>query len=79
MHSVIYKSERKPDTYLYVEKAGDFARVPQELLVFLGTLTQVIELELTPERKLVRAQALDVLRQLQEQGYYLQLPPGKQL
>lgn len=79
MHSVIYKSKRKPDTYIYVEKAGDFTRVPQELLVHLGDLALVMELELTPDRKLVRAQAPDVMWQLLEQGYYLQLPPGKQL
>lgn len=79
MHCVIYKSGRKPDTYLYVEKADDFTRVPQELLVRLGDLSSVMELELTPERNLVRAQAPEVIRQLQEQGYYLQLPPAKQL
>ncbi|MEK7322921.1 MAG: YcgL domain-containing protein [Pseudomonadota bacterium] len=75
MYCTIYKSAKKDDTYLYVEKEGDFSRVPDSLLQLLGGLEQVMELELTPLRKLARADVEQVRAQLREQGYYLQMPP----
>lgn len=77
MHCVIYKSERKADTYLYIEQAENFSRVPQVLLDKLGLLTPILNLELTPSRKLISADVVVVMQQLRAQGYYLQLPPGK--
>lgn len=75
MYCTIYKSAKKDDTYLYVEKEGDFSRVPDSLLQLLGGLEQVMELELTLLRKLARADVEQVRAQLREQGYYLQMPP----
>lgn len=73
----IYKSLKKSDNYLYVEKQGDFSRVPAALLQLLGSLEWVMDLELGPGRKLARADTAEVRRQLEQQGYYLQLPPKK--
>ncbi len=75
MKCVIYKGDRKQDTYLYIEREGDFARVPETLLKLLGDLEWVMALELTPERSLVQADPEQVRRQLKEQGFYLQMPP----
>lgn len=63
------------DTYLYVERADDFTRVPQPLLEMLGQLEYVMPLDLTPQRKLAHANTSEVLTQLSKRGYYLQLPP----
>lgn len=71
----IYKSHKKFDSYLYVEKEGDFTRVPPSLLQLLGRLEFVMTLELSPQRKLANADTAQVCRQLKEQGYYLQMPP----
>jgi uncharacterized protein YcgL (UPF0745 family) len=71
----IYKSLRKADTYLYVVNADDFAAVPTALRERLGRLEFVLELELSPERKLARADGAQVIAALSSQGYYLQLPP----
>lgn len=71
----IYKSLKKTDNYLYVEKQGDFSKVPAPLLQLLGTLEWVMDIDISPDRKLARADAAQVCRQLEEQGYYLQLPP----
>ncbi|MFQ6022273.1 MAG: YcgL domain-containing protein [Acidiferrobacterales bacterium] len=76
MKCAIYKSYRRVDTYLYVEEENDFTRVPKTLLALLGKLGFVMTLELTPERTLAQADPKEVRRQLKEQGYYLQLPPG---
>lgn len=75
MKCVIYKGDRKQDTYLYIEREGDFSRVPEALLKLLGMLEWVMALELTSDRTLAQADAEQVRRQLKEQGYYLQMPP----
>jgi len=77
MHCVIYKGPRKADTYLYVEREGDFERVPPSLLDLLGPLQKVMDLELSPDRRLAQADVDEVMAALRERGYYLQLPPGE--
>jgi uncharacterized protein YcgL (UPF0745 family) len=85
MHCLVYKSSRKDETYLFVpgREAGaenpeaDLSRVPGGLLEHLGTLVFVMELELTPQRKLARANVEDVRENVISRGYYLQLPPGE--
>lgn len=75
MQCVIYKGNRKPDAYLYIEREGDFSRVPEALLKMLGTLEWVMALDLQPPRSLAQADPDQVRRQLEAQGYYLQMPP----
>ncbi|MFN2339010.1 MAG: YcgL domain-containing protein [Gammaproteobacteria bacterium] len=75
MQCVIYKGRKKADTYLYLEREGDFSRVPPALLALLGPLEPVLTLELGPQRTLARADVDQVRAQLREQGYYLQMPP----
>ncbi len=75
MKCVVYKSERKQDAYLYIEREDDFTRVPEALLSLLGRLEWVMALELTAERRLAQADTQQVRQLLQQQGYYLQMPP----
>jgi uncharacterized protein YcgL (UPF0745 family) len=75
MKCVVYKGSRRQDTYLYIEREDDFARVPDALLKMLGSLQRVMALELAPERTLAQADPEQVRRLLKEQGYYLQMPP----
>ena len=75
MHCVIYKGKKRPGDYLYVEKENDFSRIPQDLLDMMGTLSLVISLELSADRKLAQADVTQVMQQLSEQGFYLQIPP----
>lgn len=76
MSCAIYRSAKKADSYLYVEREGDFARVPQALLDMLGPLTLVMSLELQPQRKLAQVDVMQVMQRLEQEGYYLQMPPG---
>jgi hypothetical protein len=73
----IYKSAKKADSYLFVEREGDFSKVPDALMRLLGALQWVMNLDLTPERKLAQADVHKVMQHLRETGFYLQLPPGK--
>lgn len=77
MQCVIYKSDRRRDTYLYVEREDDFTRVPPALLNMLGNLQRVMILELNGGRTLAQADTGQVRHLLMQQGYFLQMPPGE--
>ncbi|AER54728.1 hypothetical protein DSC_00375 [Pseudoxanthomonas spadix BD-a59] len=75
MHAFIYKSLRKAETYVYLVARDDFARLPPPLRAQLGTLVFVLEVTLTPGRKLAREDVAVVRRNLATQGFHLQFPP----
>ncbi|QKJ87349.1 hypothetical protein PMPD1_2405 [Paramixta manurensis] len=75
MFCVIYRSPLRDQTYLYVEKKDDFSRVPEALLRGFGRPQFAMMLPLDGRKKLVNADIEKVKTALQEQGYYLQLPP----
>jgi uncharacterized protein YcgL (UPF0745 family) len=77
MHCAIYKGSRKPESFLYVEHADDFTRVPEALLRMFGELELVMELDLGSRTKLANADLEEVKRLLAEQGFYLQMPPDE--
>nr|WP_299596981.1 YcgL domain-containing protein [uncultured Microbulbifer sp.] len=75
----IYRSPRENEMYLYVEKqqgaGGLSGRVPEKLLELFGKPVHVTTMLLTAERKLARADVEKVMHTVQDQGYYLQMPP----
>ena len=75
MHAWIYKGNRKDKTYLYIGQKDNFDPVPQPLLDLLGSLSLVLDIDLHPGRRLAQADAKEVIRQLAEVGFYLQMPP----
>ena len=75
MQAYVYKSQRKADTYLYLAARDDFARLPEALRTQLGPLRFVLEVALTPERKLAQADPAVVRANLAAQGFHLQFPP----
>ena len=77
MNCSIYKSARKRDTFLFVRNEKELSDIPDALLTLLGELEQVMILELHPKQKLARAEAGEVMRQIEQNGYYLQLPPAQ--
>ncbi|MCG8709921.1 YcgL domain-containing protein [Brenneria sp. 4F2] len=75
MICVIYRSAKRDQTYLYVEKKDDFSRVPEELMKSFGTPHLAMLLPLDGSKKLVNADIQKVKQALKEQGFYLQVPP----
>ncbi|MDX6040183.1 YcgL domain-containing protein [Scandinavium lactucae] len=75
MFCVIYKSTRRDQTYLYVEKKDDFSRVPEELMKSFGQPQLAMILPLDGRKQLANASLDKVKQALTEQGYYLQMPP----
>lgn len=71
----IYKSPRRQLTFLYVDADNDLLPVPAELLQSFGEPQLVMHLLLEPDRQLALIDGAAVLSQIEEQGYYLQLPP----
>ena len=72
----VYRSSKEEGLYLYVDKTDALTRVPAELLARFGRAEPALQLQLTPQRKLARADARRVLAAIESQGDYLQLPPG---
>lgn len=75
MLCVIYRSAKRDQTYLYVEKKDDFSRVPAELMQGFGKPQLAMLLPLDGSKRLANADLEKVKTALQEQGYYLQVPP----
>lgn len=74
----IYKSSKKDEMYLYVDKLEQLSRVPEVLLKMFGTPIHVFDMLLTPEKVLSRIEAPKVLADIEEKGFFLQMPPAKE-
>lgn len=78
MLCTIYKSAKKAQTYLFVNKRNDFSEVPEALMSVFGTPTLVTVINLESKSKLAMADIALVKEKLSSQGYYLQLPPPQE-
>ena len=71
----VYRSDRKPETYLYLASGKVFTDLPEELQTHFGEPAFVMNLLLEPGRELARVDVESVRKALADEGYYLQLPP----
>ncbi|MDG2088262.1 MAG: YcgL domain-containing protein [Arenicellaceae bacterium] len=76
MYCQVFKGSRKQDHYIYLPVGYDQATLPATLQTLLGELLLVVEFELTPDRELAIADTAEVIAQLRDRGFYLQMPPG---
>jgi len=80
MQCVVFRCSRKEEMYLYLPHQDDQEQMLKDLspdlVALTGELVKVIDLELTPERKLARVNVEDVIASLKEKKYYLQMPPN---
>lgn len=75
MKCSVLRSSLKDFTYIYLRTGHDFDDLPDELKKVFGKPGFVMNLELNPERKLAQEDIGQVLKNLSEQGYHLQMPP----
>ena len=73
----VYLSLRKDEMYLYVDKRDQLNKVPEALLEMFGTPKHVMDMPLKADRKLARVDAAKVLSEIEEKGFFLQMPPPK--
>jgi len=80
MKCLIFRCSKKEEMYLYTpykEKEQDaIDALPDGLLKLTGRITLVMELVLSPEKTLARADVNDVMSSLKDKKYYLQSPPN---
>ncbi|MEH6469863.1 MAG: YcgL domain-containing protein [Halopseudomonas sp.] len=74
----IYKSSKKAEMYLYVEKREGLKRVPEALVEMFGIPKDAMTLLITPAKKLARADVDKVMAEIRAKGFYLQMPPAKE-
>lgn len=80
---VVFRCSKKQEMYIYVlwheNEEKILKSLPEGLDSVTGRLEKVMELELSSERKLARADVKKVMAELKEKGFYLQSPPGSVL
>ena len=79
MQCFVYASQRKPNTYVWLHTRDGFDVMPEPLTLMLGELRLALELELDDSRRLPQEDAKEVLADLAERGWHLQIPPGDTL
>jgi len=73
----VYKSSDNGETYLFVDYAQGLTAIPEALKETFSSPILVTSFKLHPEKKLARAKATVVMEAIDDQGFYLQLPPLK--
>ena len=74
----VYRSSKKEGMYLYVRRGAELGTLPEGLMKVFGLPGHALDLMLTAERKLARADSAVVMAQIRDQGFYLQMPPAEQ-
>lgn len=75
MRCYVYRSPMRKETYLYLAVEGDFTAIPDALMDLFGPPELALEFDLTEDRRLAKEDARDVLQNLRERGFHLQMPP----
>lgn len=57
------------------QRNDDFSAVPEALMAMLGKLEWVMEVDLSTRRELAQVDCATLIQQIEQNGYFLQLPP----
>ncbi|HES76096.1 MAG TPA: YcgL domain-containing protein [bacterium] len=73
---IIYRSRIKDGMYLYLAANKPYSELPDNVLQGMGREPEeAMRLTLSLERKLARADITQVMENLRERGFHLQMPP----
>jgi uncharacterized protein YcgL (UPF0745 family) len=75
MQCYVYRSSRKADTYIYLPKKDEFDDIPEALMRVFGEPEFALEFQLTADRTLAQEDPAEVLENINERGFHLQMPP----
>ena len=75
----VLRCSRQDEMYIYLRQDLQPQDIPEALRQRAGQLTEVMQLQLSAQRRLARVNVLDVIAQLKQQGYFLQMPPSEKL
>lgn len=71
----VYKGTKREGLYIYVNRDEGLDRVPQDLMKKFGEPSLALSFVLTAERRLAKEDPEKVLAAINDNGFYLQLPP----
>jgi uncharacterized protein len=77
MQCVVYRSDRKLQTYLYLPATSSLASLPASIHQALAPLVEIMRLELQKDSRLARQNVAVVLANLQTNGFHIQFPPAQ--
>lgn len=70
----IYRCSARADMYLYLSEKDNFDIIPDELKKNLGNTHFSMMLELHRDKKLAKENAVEVISNLEQRGFHLQMP-----
>lgn len=76
MITYIYRSPKKAEMYLYLTQKDDFSDLPEALLKAFGKPEFSMMVNLDKREKLAREDIHKVKTALEQEGFYLQMPPS---
>lgn len=79
MECVVHKSLKKDETYIFIATTTPLSDLPDELMKVLGQTEMIMTLKLTPEKKMARGTAAEIMASINQQGFHLQMPENPQL
>lgn len=74
----VYRSLKKADTYLYLPHGDEFTEVPDVLRGQFGNAQKVLTINLADREQLARLSVEKLRAHLDNDGFYLQLPPKRE-
>ena len=74
LECAVYKSQKKDETFIFIPASTPLSELPEELLKLLGEAEMLMTLILTPDKKMARGTAKEIMESIKEQGFYLQMP-----
>ena len=74
MQCYIYRSSIKEGLYVYLANENGLETLPKPVLKQLGTPEFAMQIDVTPTRKLGQEDAGEVVKNLETQGFHIQMP-----
>ncbi|MCX8580214.1 MULTISPECIES: YcgL domain-containing protein [unclassified Gilliamella] len=73
MWCYIYRSTKKENCYLYMEKENDFSPIPEKIMSIFGTPAFVMKVLLDGKRRFVVGTAQEIEEKIKADGFFLQM------
>jgi uncharacterized protein YcgL (UPF0745 family) len=79
MQCYVYRSRRKPGSFLFLTERDNFKPVPPALLDIFGVPEFSFEFDVSVDRTLmIKADTTEIRRLIMANGFFLQLPPSEE-
>ena len=75
MKVAVFKTARRPETFLFIREGLQPGEWPDGLEQVFMPVEKVLSLSLTPDQPLAAQSATRVMEEIIAKGYFLQLPP----